>query len=96
MYIYIYIHTYIWRGGGGGLPGAWGRWERGTLSPQSNTFELIPVLGALLPRGGPVQDPVLTRYSHHIHVYISIYIYIYIYIYLYIYIYIYIYVYIYI
>ena len=25
-----------------------------------NTVELIPTLGALFPRGGPVQDPVLT------------------------------------
>ena len=25
-----------------------------------NTVELIPTLGALIPRGGPVQDPVLT------------------------------------
>jgi hypothetical protein len=24
------------------------------------TVELIPTLGALFPRGGPVQDPVLT------------------------------------
>ena len=26
----------------------------------SYTFELIPTRGALFPRGGPVQDPVLT------------------------------------
>jgi len=26
----------------------------------SNTVELIPTLGALFPRGGPVEDPVLT------------------------------------
>ena len=26
-------------------------------------YELIPTLGALVPRGGPVQDPVLTRPS---------------------------------
>jgi len=26
-----------------------------------NTVELIPTLGALPPRGGPVQDPVLTE-----------------------------------
>ena len=25
-----------------------------------NSVELIPTLGALFPRGGPVQDPVLT------------------------------------
>ena len=25
-----------------------------------NTVELIPTLGALFPRGGPVQDPVFT------------------------------------
>ena len=27
---------------------------------RSDTVELIPTLGALPPRGGPVQDPVLT------------------------------------
>ena len=26
-----------------------------------NTVELIPALGDLFPRGGPVQDPVLTN-----------------------------------
>ena len=26
----------------------------------SDTVELIPALGAIFPRGGPVQDPVLT------------------------------------
>ena len=26
-----------------------------------NTVEVIPTLGALFPRGGPVQDPVLTE-----------------------------------
>ena len=26
-----------------------------------NTVELIPTLGALFPRGGPVQDPAITR-----------------------------------
>ena len=32
------------------------------LTPLTqNTGELIPTLGALFPRGGPVQDPVLTR-----------------------------------
>ena len=31
-----------------------------TISLISNTVELIPTLGALFPRGGPVQDPVLT------------------------------------
>ena len=30
----------------------------GALVP--NTVELIPTLGAISPRGGPVQDPVLT------------------------------------
>ena len=29
-----------------------------------NTVELIPTLGALSPRGGPVQDPFLTRGAH--------------------------------
>ena len=28
-----------------------------------NTVELIPTLGALSPRGGPVQDPVRTRWA---------------------------------
>ena len=27
---------------------------------RPNTVELIPTLGALFPRGGPVQEPVLT------------------------------------
>ena len=26
-----------------------------------NTVELIPAIGALFPRGGPVQDPALTE-----------------------------------
>ena len=31
------------------------------LTPLTpNTVELIPTLGALSPRGGPVQDPVIT------------------------------------
>jgi len=31
-----------------------------------NTVELLPTLGALFPRGGPVQDPVLTpTVTHH-------------------------------
>jgi len=34
------------------------RWTPYALTP--NTVELIPTLGALFPRGGPVQDPVLT------------------------------------
>jgi len=34
---------------------------RGAYALLSNTVELILTLGALLPRGGPVQDPVLTR-----------------------------------
>ena len=29
--------------------------------PTPNTVELISTLGALFPRGGPVQDSVLTR-----------------------------------
>ena len=29
--------------------------------PYPETVELIPTLGALFPRGGPVQDPVLTH-----------------------------------
>jgi len=41
--------SYVWRSG-----------ERPyALTP--NTVELIPTLGALFPRGGPVQDPVLTH-----------------------------------
>jgi len=35
-----------------------GSWTPYALTP--NTVELIPTLGALYPRGGPVQDPVLT------------------------------------
>jgi len=31
--------------------------EANALTP--NTVELIPTLGDLFPRGGPVQDPVL-------------------------------------
>jgi len=35
------------------------------LTPLTpNTVELIPTIGALFPRGGPVQDPVLTRAVH--------------------------------
>ena len=33
----------------------------GTQPPTPNTVELIPTLGALFSRGGPVQDPVLTE-----------------------------------
>ena len=34
------------------------------LTPLApNTVELIPSLGALSPRGGPVQDPVLTEHT---------------------------------
>jgi len=37
-----------------------GSCERGcTLTP--NTVELIPTLGAFFPRGGQLQDPVLTE-----------------------------------
>ena len=32
-----------------------------------NTVELIPTLGALSPRGGPVQDPVLTACEDESH-----------------------------
>ena len=31
------------------------------LGPYNRPVELIPTLGALFPRGGPVQDPVLTH-----------------------------------
>ena len=34
--------------------------EEEKLAVTPNTVELVPTLGALLPRGGPVQDPVLT------------------------------------
>ena len=34
------------------------------LSLTPNTVELIPVHGALSPRGGPVQDPVLIAPPH--------------------------------
>ena len=30
-----------------------------------DTVELVPALGALFPRGGPVQDPVLTPSLQH-------------------------------
>ena len=33
------------------------------MSLTPNTVELIPTPGALSPRGGPVQDPVLTSLS---------------------------------
>ena len=33
----------------------------------STTVELIPTLGALPPRGGPVQDPVLTRRKRQVY-----------------------------
>ena len=33
----------------------------GRPPPPRKTVELIPTLGAFLPRGGPVQDPVLSR-----------------------------------
>ena len=33
---------------------------RRTHALSLNTVELIPTLGALSPRGGPIQDPVLT------------------------------------
>jgi len=39
----------------GFLPG-----DKGPYVLTPNTVELIPTLGALFPRGGPVQDPVLT------------------------------------
>jgi len=31
------------------------------LALTPNAVELIPTLGALFPRGGPIQDPVLTH-----------------------------------
>jgi len=36
-------------------------WMLYTHALTPNTVELIPTLGALSPRGGPVQDPVLTQ-----------------------------------
>jgi len=35
--------------------------DKGPYALTPNTVELIPTLGALFPRGGPVQDPVLTE-----------------------------------
>ena len=35
--------------------------DKGPYALTPNTVELIPTLGALFPRGGPVQDLVLTR-----------------------------------
>ena len=35
-------------------------WYKGPYALTPNTVELISTLGALPPRGGPVQDPVLT------------------------------------
>ena len=37
--------------------------DKVSYSLTPNTVELIPTLGALLPRGGPVQDPVLTDHG---------------------------------
>ena len=34
--------------------------DKGPYALTPNTVEPIPTLGALFPRGGPVQDPVLT------------------------------------
>ena len=34
-----------------------------TYALTPNAVELIPTLGALPPRGGPVQDPVLTEFA---------------------------------
>ena len=39
----------------------WGYEPPGYVPLTPDTVELIPTLGALSPRGGPVQDPVLTR-----------------------------------
>ena len=36
--------------------------DKGPYTLTPNTIELIPTLGALFSRGGPVQDPVLTGY----------------------------------
>jgi hypothetical protein len=57
-----------------GLPCRISRASRCTSAPPTvwplpyaltpNTVELIPTLGALFPRGGPVQDPVLTPAPH--------------------------------
>ena len=40
--------------------------DAGAYALTPNTVELIATLGALFPRGGPVQDPVLTSagYTH--------------------------------
>ena len=35
--------------------------DKGPYALTPHTVELIPTLEALFPRGGPVQDPVLTR-----------------------------------
>ena len=44
------------------LLGGCARYRIRALTPLTpNTVELIHTLGALSPRGGPVQDPVLTR-----------------------------------
>ena len=34
--------------------------DKGPYARTLNTVELIPILGTLSPRGGPVQDTVLT------------------------------------
>jgi len=36
----------------------------GPYALTPNTVELIPTIGAFPPRGGPVEDPVLTEYVH--------------------------------
>ena len=42
------------------MTGSW-KEDKGSYAFTPNTVELIPTLGALFPRDGPVQDPVLTR-----------------------------------
>ena len=38
--------------------------DKGPYTLPLNTVELIHTLAAPFPRGGPVQDPVLTRTAH--------------------------------
>jgi len=40
--------------------------DKGPYAFTPNTVELIPTLGALFPRGGPVQDPVLTTHREQV------------------------------
>ena len=43
------------------MPGRLWKPYKGPYALTPHTVELIPTLGALSPRGGPVQDPVLTQ-----------------------------------